>query len=351
MNKEIIFYAPNVHLGGGYILLKDVLKDWPKNQPTIFFFDQRIKSKLSFNFDIQHKIYWVKNSFLSRIKNEIKISLISRGNAFLICFHGMPPFFGKYSNVIVFFQNRNFLGIDSILKFSFRTRIRLFFERWAAKSNAHKVNEFIVQTKSMEFNLRNWVSKDNKAKISLFPFFNSLPLNKEDETKFSTEYDFIYVSGDESHKNHTNLLKAWELLSESNIYPSLALTVPIENKNLNNYIAKLNNTKNLKVINLGNLDYSSVIRVYKSSEVFIFPSYSESFGMPLIEAQSLNMPIIASEMDFVRDVCKPKETFDPHSPISIYNAVKRFMNKEKELIKINSSKDFNDFLISRSESS
>ncbi len=57
----------------------------------------------------------------------------------------------------------------------------------------------------------------------------------------------------------------------------------------------------------------------------IFPSKTESLGLPLIEAASAGLPIIASELDFVRDVCVPNETFDPYSSTSISRAVKRLL--------------------------
>ena len=48
--------------------------------------------------------------------------------------------------------------------------------------------------------------------------------------------------------------------------------------------------------------------------------------MPLIKASKIGLPIIAVEKDYVRDVCAPKETFDPQSPLSISRAIKRFLN-------------------------
>ena len=39
---------------------------------------------------------------------------------------------------------------------------------------------------------------------------------------------FIYIASGEPHKNHKNLIEAWCLLSEENIYPKLILTI---NKN------------------------------------------------------------------------------------------------------------------------
>jgi hypothetical protein len=44
-----------------------------------------------------------------------------------------------------------------------------------------------------------------------------------------------------------------------------------------------------------------------------------------MEAQAAGLPILAAELDFVRDVCEPTVTFDPHSARSIARAVERFL--------------------------
>ncbi|RYH16174.1 MAG: glycosyltransferase family 1 protein, partial [Alcaligenaceae bacterium] len=65
------------------------------------------------------------------------------------------------------------------------------------------------------------------------------------------------------------------------------------------------------------------------SSALIFPSVAETFGLPMLEARAGQLPIIASERDFVRDVCNPQQTFDPASPHSIARAVLRFMDGER----------------------
>ncbi|MDA9221646.1 glycosyltransferase, partial [Methylophilaceae bacterium] len=74
----------------------------------------------------------------------------------------------------------------------------------------------------------------------------------------------------------------------------------------------------------GYLIHSEIIKLYNQSNALIYPSLLESFGLPLVEASQLNLPILASELDYVRDVIDPIEVFDPTSPISISRAVKRF---------------------------
>ena len=71
---------------------------------------------------------------------------------------------------------------------------------------------------------------------------------------------------------------------------------------------------------------------------------SESLGLPLLEAKECNLSIIASELDYVRDVCEPNFTFNPLSPFSIAHAVKRYLKIEMPLDKPISSKSFIKFI-------
>ena len=52
--------------------------------------------------------------------------------------------------------------------------------------------------------------------------------------------------------------------------------------------------------------------------------------LPLLEAARAGVRIVASERDCVRDVCRPHETFDPESPVSIARAVARVMGEAFE---------------------
>ena len=53
----------------------------------------------------------------------------------------------------------------------------------------------------------------------------------------------------------------------------------------------------------------------------IYPSINESLGLPLLEAKLKKLPIIASDMDFVYDVCSPISTFNPYSAKDIYEKI------------------------------
>ena len=126
------------------------------------------------------------------------------------------------------------------------------------------------------------------------------------------------------------LLDAWTILGENNIIKSLVVTVNPNDINLIDKINKFNSKFGNAIVNLGNIKYDEILKLYENTNALIFPSIAESFGLPLIEASSLNLPILASELDYVRDVCNPVETFNPNSSLSIARAVKRFLKIESQ---------------------
>jgi glycosyltransferase involved in cell wall biosynthesis len=148
------------------------------------------------------------------------------------------------------------------------------------------------------------------------------------------------VSDGTGHKNHINLIKAWEYLAHEGIRPSLALTLGVEDRGLISNIINLRNNLDLNITNLGSIPHEEVINSYRKSKALIFPSTSESLGLPLLEAKDLDMDIVASELDFVRDVCDPVETFDPYSSISIARAVKRHIGLPESRAPIHDAKSF-----------
>ena len=59
-----------------------------------------------------------------------------------------------------------------------------------------------------------------------------------------------------------------------------------------------------------------------------------------MEAAALGVPILASERDFVRDVCVPVERFDPESAVSICRAVRRFLEQPEPVLQACDAAEF-----------
>lgn len=318
---KLLFYAPNVHTGGGFVLLQTLLRSWPADLPIVAWLDARARDRLELPENA--KVEWVFPSIGSRINAELSLAKVATSDHRIFCFHGLPPLLKNNSNIIIFQQNRNYFGLVDISKFEWRTRQRLRFEQTVAYLFRERCKEYWVQTPSMALALKKWYG-DKHVNIKILPFTEQFIYIKQFENRL---WDFIYVADGVAHKNHRRLIEAWVLLAQQGLRPSLALTLSNRDTSLYIWIRDQIETYGLNISNLGQMEHDKLLNLYGQTTALIFPSYSESFGLPLIEARQAGLPILASELDFVRDVCEPSQTFDPYSATSIQRAVKRFIGQ------------------------
>lgn len=318
---RLLLYAPNVHTGGGFVLLQSLLVSWPEHLILVAWLDVRARDRLVLPANAQ--VQWVSPSFGSRLNSEFTLAKVSTSNDRLLCFHGLPPLLHNKATVLVFQQNRNYLGLVQLKTFSWRTRQRLRFEQTVARLFRERCKEYWVQTPSMARDLKRWYG-EKAVCIRVLPFAQPTePMPHRGQAK----WDFLYVADGEAHKNHRRLIEAWVLLAKQGLKLTLALTLFPRDALLLGWIQEQIDAHGLQISNLGQMPHAKLVSIYGQSTALIFPSVSESFGLPLIEAQQAGLPILASELDFVRDVCEPVQTFDPNSPTSIARAVRRFIGK------------------------
>ena len=74
----------------------------------------------------------------------------------------------------------------------------------------------------------------------------------------------------------------------------------------------------------GECSHDEIKMLYRQSSAMIYPSLFESFGLPLIEAVSFELPVLASNSSYVADVIVPSSVFDPTSSQSIAESVQTF---------------------------
>lgn len=338
MTRKTIIYAPNVGTGGGLVLLCALLKSWPNDGNLVAFLDERARAELPI-LDNAH-IFWCKPSFKSRINAELKLRRIAASNGLVFCFHNLPPIFKLASRVRCYVHNSNVVGMVPGHHLSRWVRMRCAIERFIARYCSANIDEYIVQTPSMARALLSWhrarVRNSQDPEIKVMPFIDYAALPKplaQDRKSEKFKWDFLYVSDGSTHKNHLRLFDAWVMLAEEGLFPSLALTLRSDRDHILIDRLKVQTLKhNLMITDLGQMPHEELLQNYSNAKALLFASYAESYGIPLLEAQAANLPILAAELDFVRDMCEPVVTFDPFSPMSIARAVKRFLYNRDEMV-------------------
>jgi len=333
---RLILHAPGVHTGGGLVLLKELMSA-ASPHPLCLNLDARVRD-MSFSQG-RDDTYYINPTLLGRVCAEYHLFRQAVEEDIILCFHGLPPLLPTNGKVVVFVQNRYHLEANGLSLFHWKTRLRLILERLICRFFRHNVDEYIVQTASMSELVSAW--HGGEPKVRTLPFYNTSKMESSKERgRQNTEYDFVYVSSSEGHKNHANLLRAWIFLAREGIRPRLCLTIPEENAHLLDEIDKAKKDYNLDISNVGYVSHQDAMDLYKSASALIYPSFSESFGLPLMEAQNYGLPILASERDYVRDVCDPIESFDPSSPKSISRAVKRFLGIQELSCRASTASEF-----------
>lgn len=343
----LIIQANNIHESGAKSLLLSLLtsaRDLYRNSKVVVFLDERLIStdpqyfSVSPDFDVVS----VRPTIFGRFMSEVKIWRLARRNAdaLLLCFGNLPPLFPCRTKTVVYFQTvlyfRRFskyvVGVGATVKFN----IELIW----IKFRLGTVDRIFVQSKSVKDGLCREF-KINSNVVEICPFLNLKELVSDGvASKSSGASCFFYPALGTPHKNHKMLIQAWVNLAKENIYPILILTLDSRYKNLLQYLDAAMTSDGIKVVNIGVVPRSEVLRQLKSSTALIFPSLCESFGLPLVEAKENNIPILAAESDYVRDLVVPAESFDPNSALSISRAVKRFLNTPEWTPTIKSSDSF-----------
>jgi glycosyltransferase involved in cell wall biosynthesis len=341
MLPRVFIHAVNVHQGGGRSLLEAIINAFPIGMPSVLSLDSRMPLFKEKNKNIYVKR--VQPTILRRLLAEISLLNDVMLNDVVICFGNLPPLFKLRGHVVVFVQNRYLIDDVNLDGFSIKTRLRLRMERLWLCFRMSNADEFVVQTLSMNRLLD--VLTQGKIPVSVLPFmsnhegyFRSVqPLEKKKEKDF----DFVYVASGEPHKNHRQLIEAWCLLAKDGVFPTLGLTLDkVHFVELCSFVEQKVRQYQLNVKNLGRLPHEHVKQIYNQADALIYPSVFESFGLPLIEARQAGLAVLASELDYVRDVLDPEEVFDPNSAISIARAVKRFMDLEEEPLSLLDAKGF-----------
>lgn len=339
MSKRLIIHAPNINSGGGYTLFKALINSLKEN--SLLIIDKRLPISDS---EITHfDFIRVNPTVFGRLRAEIMLYKLSNTDDIVVCFGNLPPLVRLKAKTILFIQNRYLLEHSSIVGMPYRLKLRVFIEHYWVKFFHYNADEIIVQTLTMKKLVLKFFSRNSLV----LPFIQGeIAKNIKKERDIDKVYDFIYVASGEIHKNHYQLIDAWIELAKLGYFPTLCVTIsPNVYSSLCVYLQKSIFQYQLKIVNLGDVSHPRVMQLYQQSYALIYPSKMESFGLPLLEANSFGLKIIASELDYVRDVVNPDETFDPNSSISIMRSVVRFMGYENIKTRLLDAKKFLDEIV------
>jgi glycosyltransferase involved in cell wall biosynthesis len=169
---------------------------------------------------------------------------------------------------------------------------------------------FVFNSEYTEHQLLDYVEPTQRRVVSagvVYPGFDldlssarpPAPVVDEEEAYF------VYVSTIQPRKNHALLLRVWDLIvrQHGDRSPKLLL-IGARGWGNEAVFERLDDLQELSgyVIELNDLSDPEKNHYLSNANGFLFPSFDEGFGMPLIEAASFGLPIVASDLDVFREL-------------------------------------------------
>ena len=225
-------------------------------------------------------------------------------------------------------------------KHSLSWRVAYTLRRWLICRSVRSADVVMTPTQAMLDELRDFVDvPPRKALVNPYgvappePSSSDLPLrSKTGRSNAGNLCKLLYVSLYGEHKNLSTLLRAILLLNEDGAGKFLLQTTadPACEGAARTVTHREDSTLAQEpsvsawVRFLGPLSREQTERLYLDSDIFVFPSLTESFGFPMAEAMSYGLPIVASDTPVNREICGEAAVyFSPLNPEDLARQVRR----------------------------
>src|SRR5258708_1912827 len=183
-------------------------------------------------------------------------------------------------------------------------------EHWSVKDS-----KIVVTPEAVEDKILTVVKKMSKQKIETVLH------------KFKIKPPFLfYIGNAHPHKNVEGLIKAFLLLRQKYQYLQLVLA-----GNDHYFWQRLRKSStDQDIIFTGYLTDEELVALYKSAQVYTFPSFSEGFGIPLLEAMACGCPVVSSNKTSLPEIGGDAAVyFDPHDLKDMTEKISKVLNEQK----------------------
>lgn len=203
--------------------------------------------------------------------------------------------------------------VDPHVSGSVRFRIaRALFAR-----HLRDVSKIIVQSAPFGDGLsRSYPEFERKIEVVPHPA-PSIPsaVTRRDASTRGSSLRLFYPAAGYPHKNH-NLIRQMAAATTPVNSASIKLRVTLSERDFAPFASIP------WVSNLGPLSRSDCFESYAASDALFFPSLLESYGLPLLEAMSVRLPIVCADRPYARWLCGDEAIyFNPRDPADGWRAI------------------------------
>lgn len=333
----------NIRLGGGITHIRELLQNVDLNahaiDKVILWGSESTLNQLP-KYDWLEKcnpIFLEQGLFLRIIWQTFFLSSAAKKKGCSVLFIPGGSFLGKFSPVVVMSQNLIPFESREIRRFGISLRSLKFLAlRVIQGMSFRRAQGVIFLTQYARQITTKVVGRMKGAQIAVIPhglsamFCRSKLRNFEgSEADISrTSYEIIYVSNIDLYKHQDQVLKAIALLrSKGNsikikfIGPSVKCAMSRLAK-----LIKLYDPSGDWATYGGVVNYVDMPSIYKNSDIAVFASTCETFGITLLEKMASGLPIACSDSSCMPEILRDGGLyFNPEDFVSIAEAIEKYL--------------------------
>lgn len=214
----------------------------------------------------------------------------------------------------------NAIEAGSGLRLHWRARVRYRILRFLIKRTCQTVDQVFVQSAHVRDRLAELA--DPRTPITIAPPGPPSSLPPPSPLLVGAEPDrqghvkrFAYIGSNAAHKNVSVLYRAAPRLADA--FPRALFALTLEPPD-----CITTSTPSLEF--LGPQDRRGIADLLASSVALVMPSFTETVGLPMLEAMSFGVPVIAADRPYAHAICGDAAVyFDPGDPESLVQVCER----------------------------
>lgn len=343
----------NKHTGvGRYVenLIKEVIKLDHVNEYVVFVRSDQldeVKKSIGVSKDNSKTFLVVCDSPLYSLSEQVRLpSIINKEKPDLVHFpHFNVPFFYRRPYVVTVHDLiKHFSkGKETTTRGAFFYWLKYLGYKFVFRQAVKRAKKIFVPSQTVKEELLRIYSLPEEKVIVTYEGWDQVNEEEIDRKerervllKYGIEKPFVVYTGNVyPHKNIDRLIQSIKLLNSSNPddrLPKVTLIISCARsvfwERLKKSVDKLQAGDYVKLA--GFIPDKELVSIYKEAEALVFPTLAEGFGLPGIEAMSVGLPVVCSDIPVLREIYDEAALyFDPKDPEDMAKKIRSLLSDWK----------------------
>jgi len=206
------------------------------------------------------------------------------------------------------------------------------YRRASYPRNARAADAIIINSRSLRAEIEQYLNVDpRKLKLiyeavdhEIFSRGDAEAARVQVKSHGITRPFVLFVSSLWKYKNCDGLLRAWAIARPELRDRQLAI---VGHGRDEEYVARLHALAaelgiTTDIVFVGGVPLEETVPFYRAADAFVYPSFNETFGLPILEAMACGCPVVTSDVSSMPEIAGGAAVLsDPSDPASIAQAI------------------------------